>query len=226
MRSTAFLTAAALSAALSGTAAAQTSTAPTVAGETRSGWVASGFAGANFGTTTDNSGEVDDVVDLDTDASIDFGGQVAYLWKGVFGGEVLANFAPSVGSAGVVFSDKPNIYSYMANAIGAYPLGAEGKYQPYVSGGFGAIQVLADVFNVIGDPLSGTINSNDTKFGGNIGAGIMAFAGHLGIRGDIRYFKATTDELPIEPDDSDAAARSALSGLGFWRGNVGMAFRW
>src|SRR6516162_10228121 len=40
-------------------------------------WIATGFLGSNFGARADES-------------SVQFGGQLAYLYRGVFGGEVLA----------------------------------------------------------------------------------------------------------------------------------------
>jgi hypothetical protein len=209
--------------AMSSTALAQPAAVP-MPSEDQRNWLVSGFAGANFDTTIDRPADID-VVDIDSTSSLEFGWQVGYLWRGVVGAEALVAFAPSMGAAGVVFSDKPNVYSYMANAIGSVPLG-NGRYQPYVSGGFGAIQVLADVFNTIGNPLNGATSSNQVKFGGNIGGGVMAFSGRFGIRGDVRYYRAATDDDPVEAISADTIAQTVVSGLSFWRGNIGMVIRW
>ena len=230
MRPTDFVITAALTAALSAPALAQTTTAPTLVGETRSNWIASGFAGTNFGASTDGVVDVDvdnglDLIDND-DSNLDFGGQVAYLWKGLYGAEVIADFAPSMGVGGVLFADNPSVNSYMANAIWALPLGAQGRYQPFLSGGLGAIRVNADIFNLLGDPLSGTISARQTMFGGNIGGGILAFAGHVGIRGDVRFYKAAKEESNPIQNSFDTIGEAAVSGLSFWRGNFGLAFRW
>jgi hypothetical protein len=223
MRPASYMIAAAVAAAMSGTAAAQSvapaaappaqsPTAAVVTGPTRSHWVAAAFAGSNFETTTDN-------VNIDSDASLNFGGQVGYLWRGIVGAEALADFAPSMDLSTAAFGSSPEVFSYMGNAIGAYPLGAGGQVQPYVSGGFGAIQTNLGVLN--------GARSNETTFGSNIGAGLMAFASHLGFRTDVRYYRALSDETtPAEDTTFDALTEAALSGLSYWRANVGLAFRW
>jgi hypothetical protein len=224
MRATAFLIVVGLMAAAAGTAAAQTTT-PITGIAPRGGWIVSGFAGANFDTTIENSADVN-VADIDSNASLSFGGHFAYLWRDRLGWEALIDFAPAMGVAGAVFADKPNVYSYMANAIAALPIGGDAKYELYASGGFGAIHLAADVFNTFGNPLHGATSSNDIRLGGNVGGGLMAFAGRIGLRADVRFYKATSAEGPLEPTTSDTVTEAALSGLGFWRGNIGMAIRW
>jgi hypothetical protein len=226
MRSATYMIAAALTAAMSGTAAAQSAappppppvqspTAAVVTGPTRSHWVAAAFAGSNFATTTDN-------LDIDSDASVNFGGQIGYLWRGIVGAEALADFAPSMDLATAAFASSPDVFSYMANAIGAYPLGAGGQIQPYLSGGFGAIQTNLGVLN--GADIDA--RSNETTFGGNIGAGMMAFGAHVGFRTDVRYYRAMSDDTPLEDTAADTLTETVLSGLSYWRANVGLAFRW
>src|SRR5215510_13517374 len=87
-------------------------------------WVASGFVGSNFGAGADS-------------ASVDFGGQLAFLWRGAIGGEVLADFAPRFRINNTLLADNPNVNSYMVNVIGAVPIGSEARVQPYASGGLG-----------------------------------------------------------------------------------------
>jgi hypothetical protein len=223
---------------LSGTALAQTPTptpvAPAIApaddaGLTRSHWLASGFVGGNFGATNN------DLVTVDRSRSFDWGGQVGYLWRGVVGGEFLANFTPSFGfdTIGVIHNDNPHVNSYMANAIGVLPLGAKGQFQPYVSGGLGGIQMRfangivgsGIVVNgvVVADVTSSSISQ--TGGGSNIGGGIMAFAGKVGFRGDARYYHANT----FTADATNLANRvtqTLLSDLNFWRADIGVAFQW
>src|SRR6188768_3315665 len=100
MRTRDYFLAAVVVTAISGTAMAQATPpppapAPSLAptndlGLTRSHWLVSGSAGSNFGSTSSD-------ISLDRRASWDFGGQTAYLWRGVIGGELLANFTPSFG---------------------------------------------------------------------------------------------------------------------------------
>jgi hypothetical protein len=127
-----------------------------------------------------------------------------------------------------LLANNPNVNAYMVNAIGSIPIGEDGKFQPYVSGGFGGVQLRSDVLNVAGLPSSGTVTANQTKFGGDIGAGVMAFAGNVGVRADVRYFRAfTSDDLSTNPNTpADLFAEQLLSGLDFWRANVGVAVRW
>ena len=238
MRPTVLVIAAAVTAALSGTAAAQTaqSTASptptvqtpalapaTVAGPTQSHWIAAGFVGTSFDKSNDITGFGDD-----SDHDFNFGGQVGYLWRGMVGGEFLADFAPSINDdLGITQDGDLWVNTYMANAMGAYPLGADGQFQPYASGGIGRIAVAADVFNDIAEPLSGTDHFTDGRFGYNFGGGLMAFATHVGVRADVRWYKSTTNNnVDTTEPLTDQLAQSLLSGLQFWRANVGVAFRW
>src|SRR5262249_12617785 len=81
-------------------------------------WVASAFVGTNFGTGFHNN-----LLDITTEGasntSINFGGQVAYLWGGHVGVEGLAEFAPSFEINDVLLENKPMINTYMANGIAA-----------------------------------------------------------------------------------------------------------
>ena len=237
MRPTDFLMAAALTAVMSAPALAQTTTG--------GNWFAAGFVGANFATSRDTLAQDEDLglgifdpdLDLPGGASVDFGGSVGYMGEGDFGLEFLTAYAPNVGDPGVLFVDDQSVSSYMGNVIWAVPFGNEGKYRPFLSGGFGMIRVNADAFTVIGDPNSPDVSVSHNMFGGNIGGGIMAFAGNIGFRGDIRYYKASGDDNLLELSDTstgdslgtrygDVVGAAAFSGLSFWRGNVGVAFRW
>src|SRR5262245_49616025 len=91
-------------------------------------WTASGSVGSNFGARADES-------------SVQFGGQLAYLYRGVIGGEALADFAPHFRIDNPLLTSNPMVNAYMANAIAAVPLGSEARVQPYVSGGLGGIQL-------------------------------------------------------------------------------------
>jgi opacity protein-like surface antigen len=204
-------------------------TAPDSAGLTEGHWTASGFIGSSFGNMADEAFG-------DNTGGIDFGGQVAYIWRGMFGPELLVNFAPDVSFdrdvklSNVNLFDNPRINSYMANAIAALPLGFEGRIQPYVSGGYGAVQMKTNVLEEV-ELVDGTLDTSTTshsnfKLGSNIGGGIMAFAGKIGIRADLRYFH--TSNPPPDPADPPAEQLSdaLVSGLNFWRANAGIAFVW
>ena len=114
MKLTGFVITAAVFAGLSGPAFAQagsgqqTATNPPVnqpvantSSDDHRNWMVSGFIGTNFGgsRTTDRVDLLDiENFDSSNSTSFNFGAQVAYLGRGVIGGEFLADFSPGDGS--------------------------------------------------------------------------------------------------------------------------------
>ncbi len=170
-------------------------------------WIASGFVGSNFGASADS-------------ASVDFGGQVGYLWQGIAGAELLGDFGPKFKVNNALLADNPTVNAYMVNGVGALPLGADRQIQPYVSAGVGGIQLRSDVLGI-----SATTSANAVRAGADVGFGVMGYAGNVGVRGDVRYFRAFTNDN-IDLAAGDALAQTVLSGLNFWRANIGVAVRW
>ena len=235
MRMSAYVFAAVLTAALPHAAAAQTtatSAAPAsvppgtdgkLFGTTLSHWTAAGFVGTNSGSF----GKVT------SDPNVTFGTQLAWLWKGVLGAEGIADFAPSLktlNNAG--FFENPRSNAFMGNVIAALPLGGSGQLQPYVSGGVGYLTVHAEVLNAFlprpsGTPIpTGTTTGDASRFGNNIGGGFMAFHGLIGFRADVRYYKANTDSALRATTPAGQYTETLLTGLNYWRTNVGVALRW
>jgi hypothetical protein len=106
------------------------------------------------------------------------------------------------------------INNYMANLIAAVPIGAEAQWQPFVSGGVGALTLRT------GDEIEAALGIGDaeeTELGGNVGFGLMGFAGDWGFRGDVRYFSQMG-----EPETDTVL----LDDVDFWRTSVGLGFRW
>jgi hypothetical protein len=190
---------------------------PVRIGAALSHWLVSGFVGSNFGKSTQ-------------DPNIAFGGQAGYLWKGIIGGEAIADFAPSFKLTNPALSENPRANSYMANAVFAMPLGAEGQIQPYVSGGLGWIQLTTRVFNaalphVAGTPLTGTSDGNEMHGGTNFGGGLMGFGGTVGFRADVRYYKAGKIQTLQSTTPAGQYTETLLSSLDFWRANIGVVLR-
>jgi hypothetical protein len=183
-------------------------------------WVASGFIGTSFDTSTNLVSE-DDVTN-----SLAFGGQIAYMWRNKVGGEFLASFAPSVGIANAFLADTPHVNTYMGNVIGSLPFGRNRQFRPYISAGLGAIAMRTTVF-ASGKGID-TISANDSRFGSNIGGGLMVFGGRVGVRADMRHYSATTsnDAVLFKGESPSDLPSALLSGLSFWRTDVGVAFRW
>jgi len=209
-------------------------------GTTASHWIASGFVGSNFnnnsssllGASTTNSNSTV------SGNSVDFGGNVGYLWHNIAGAEFLAGFTPnfemqnSLAPAGAT----PWVNTYMVNAVGAAPLGSGGMFQPFISGGVGAITMrgLNNSSNITNTGSVSTSASNlgnnlfnpdESRAGGDIGGGLMAFMGGWGVRGDVRYFRAFESDNAVT-STVNSGSTDILPGLNFWRANIGVAFRW
>jgi opacity protein-like surface antigen len=216
---------------------------PPLVEERHQGWIASALFGTNFQANTDIADL--DVLDIDGDAqgaaSFAFSGQVGYLWQYV-GLEGLFDFTPSIDVTRQEI-DEPSVSSYMANLITAIPFGPNRRFQPYLSGGIGAIRMSADVENIlVSEILQEAVEFNNvsqSKFGWNLGVGASAFGGPVGFRADVRYFRAASSDTLVEDvleDDlgdveldqarAERLTRQLLSGLGYWRMNAGIAFRW
>lgn len=180
---------------------------------TDSHWLLSGSVGSDFGSDAD-------------EASVNFGANLGYLWRGVIGGEFAASFSPDFqlepGRSALLGGANPMINSYMANVIGALPLGPDGQYRPYVSGGVGGLTLASDV---LGE--ADAFEVDDAKFGGNVGVGFLGFAESWGFRGDVRYYRGFQRDEGADPIESpeEAIGSQVLSELGFWRANIGVALR-
>jgi hypothetical protein len=212
--------------ALPAMAAAQTSAPPSpYPYPIESHWLASGQLGSDFNNDADDPG-------------VNFAGTFGWLWRGVAGGEFQSNFSPdfNLNPAFIppFLAEEPAINSYMLNVIAAAPLMANGQFQPYASGGPGW-------FTLRGTPTVGDsdVNFDKTDMGWNAGFGLMGFLGQLGVRADLRYFKVNGDEFTgVDPtalrsnwgnvvDDKEGLVNTnVISGMSFWRGNVGVALRW
>ena len=215
-----------LVAGVSGTAVAQPGTQNT-GPETRDHWFASAYLGSNFGGPSATLPNIVNLnsndVDTGSSASINFGGEVGYAWGGAIGAEFMVNHAPNFEIGNVLLVRRPSVTSYMFNGLAAIPIrGGYTRFRPFVSGGIGSVQLRSTIFVL--DPQSAapidTTESNGSRFGWDLGGGVMGFNGAWGLRGDVRYFKATSQDNPVE------FFQQELSGLSFWNANFGVAFRW
>jgi hypothetical protein len=188
-------------------------------------WLLSGSLGSDFESEAEDPG-------------VNFAATGGWLYHGVIGGEFQANFSPDFQLDSALstpfLAEEPAINSYMLNVIAALPMMAGGQFQPYASGGPGW-------FTISGDPTIGDadIDMDHTDTGWNAGFGVMGFLGQMGIRGDLRYFTVSGDEFAgvdgsvlrarhgeVVDDQEQLINSDLLSGISFWRGNVGVALRW
>jgi hypothetical protein len=102
------------------------------------------------------------------------------------------------------------ITSVTVNVIGMWQLSV---VRPFVTAGGGLLRVRAAL------PDAGLVTSR-TDWAFDAGGGVLYMIDELvGLRGDVRYFRSLQDN---EPDDEFDIA---LSDFRFWRGTVGLTFR-
>ena len=94
------------------------------------------------------------------------------------------------------------------------PVGGHGaQIRPYGVGGVGLIRTKIEDVGGFFDVAS----KND--FGFDVGGAVMGFfSQNVGIRGDARYFRSFQGS-------SDNVAGLGLSNFHFWRGSVGVSFK-
>jgi outer membrane protein with beta-barrel domain len=236
MRAATCLLAIAIAAGVPATAMAQSTTttapAPTYSGQSTGQWFASGFVGSNFSASLDTNLENTNLDNNSSNSSLEFGGNVGYTWNRVFGVEFLADFTPTFGVSRILNADEvnrliddPRVNTYMFNAIAAVPISA-GRFQPFISGGIGGVSVVADVLDNVLLRDGSTTRSSLSRMGTNLGGGVYTFAGNIGFRADVRHYHSSADDNRTATIVADQLTENLVSGLSFWRANVGLAFRW
>jgi len=177
-------------------------------------WLFTPFVGATFGGSA-NIGGVGEDLDDEFERKLNYGATLAWMGGGAIGFELDFGYSPnffevSPDDNDFDLSGDGNVTTLMANLVVGAPLGA---VRPYASGGVGLVKTrVTDL-----DQFVGEIDSTD--FGINVGGGIMGFFNdNVGIRGDIRFFRSLRDAdingLDIE-----------LGGFKFWRGTLGVTFK-
>ena len=181
-------------------------------------WLFTPFIGMNWGSSVTFNDVIGDRED-EFEKRVNFGASLAWMGAGIAGFELDFGYAPNFfesteGEGDFDYGDN-NLTTVMANLVLGAPIGGQSGagIRPYASGGVGIIRSrigdAEDLFD---------ITSNDWGF--NVGAGITGFfADNVGIRGDVRYFRSLQDN---EPDDE---LDVTLGDLRFWRGSVGITFR-
>ena len=181
-------------------------------------WLFTPFIGMNWGGNagfTDLAGDFED----EFEQKMNFGASLSWMGAGALGFEVDFGFSPNffentAGDNDFAFGDS-NVTTLMANLKIGAPFGGQhgGGIRPDASGGLGLIKSRID------DP-DDIFQLNSTDWGLNVGGGVAGFfSDNLGIQGDVRYFRSLQDN---EPDDEFDLALGSFS---FWRGTVGVVFR-
>jgi len=181
-------------------------------------WLFTPFIGMNWGANagfTDLAGDFED----NFQQKMNFGASLSWMGAGALGFEVDFGFSPNffqntTGDTDFAFGDS-NVTTLMANLKVGVPFGGQhgGGLRPYASGGVGLIKSRID------DP-DDIFQLNSTDFGLNVGGGVAGFfSDNLGLQGDVRYFRSLQDNSPTDQFDL------ALGSFSFWRGTVGVVFR-
>ena len=145
--------------------------------------------------------------------ALTYGGTLTFMGGGVFGFEIDAALSPDMLSDDSDIDldlGSNSVGTVMANLIIGAPLG---KIRPYASGGAGLLRIniedAGDLFDV-----------DRNTWGVNVGAGLMGyFTEHVGIKADVRYFRRIRDEDTSSNIDLD------LGRFNYWRGTLGLSFR-
>src|SRR5215203_197489 len=181
-------------------------------------WLFTPFVGINFGGSA-RFNETGVRFDDEFKKKIDYGASLAWMGAGWLGFEFDFGYSPNffeetTDDINFGYSDS-NVTTLMGNVILGVPIGCTHGFgfRPYASGGIGLIRSSIDDVDDFFD-----VSSNE--LGVNVGGGAhLFFTDKIGIRGDIRYFRALQDDSP--DDDLDFS----LGSFNFWRSTFGVSFR-
>lgn len=156
-----------------------------------------------------------------------YGASIGYMGAGKFGWE--AEFARTPGVFDLENPDlglNLNIFdtdliddsatSLMFNAIVGAPFGGAASsngFRPYLAGGLGWFRTSVESDELL-------FEEESDKFGFSVGGGALGYWGNVGIRGDVRYYQTLSEE------NFDNVLNVDLGDYDYWRGTVGVTFRW
>jgi opacity protein-like surface antigen len=183
-------------------------------------WLFTPFVGTAFNSAADFDDGFEDSTEFERQFT--YGASLGYMGAGIVGFEIDFGYSPnffetftSADEGDFQFADDSNVTTVMANVIVGAPIGGQTGpgIRPYGVAGVGLLRThLADADDFF------DVSSND--FGFNIGAGVIGFfTDNVGIRGDVRYFRA------FAGDDDDDVFDFAVTDFDFWRATVGVTFR-
>lgn len=184
-------------------------------------WLFTPFVGTTFNAAANFNDAFEGGDDFEKQFT--YGASLGWMGAGIIGFEFDFGYSPNFFETAVTddddfeFVDDSNVTTLMANVLVGAPIGGQSGFgiRPFGVAGVGLIRTrLEDA-----DDFFDEVDSND--FGFNVGAGLnIFFADNIGIRGDIRYFRAFGD------DEDEDAFDFRLSEFDFWRATVGVTFRW
>jgi opacity protein-like surface antigen len=175
-------------------------------------WLFTPFIGSTFGGSAQVGGGLPTSKN-EFERKLNWGASLS--GGGVVGFELDFSYSPnffgvSDSDSGINFLGDGNVTTLTGNLrVGV----SAGPVRPYAVGGVGLIRSKVD------DPEQFFSNPSTSDFGMDVGGGLDAFfSDHVGIRGDLRYFRS------FQKDESSAVDLS-LGSFHFWRGIVGLTFK-
>jgi len=184
-------------------------------------WVLTPFVGWNFSGSADVRNSTTNE-NFNFEQKVDYGVSLTGMGAGVIGFEVDFGYSPNFFETNTGSDEQfdlasnSNVTTLTANAILGIPIGGQqgGSVRPYVVGGVGLIR------SNVGDVGDFFDAQSKNDFGFDVGGGVMGFFNsNVGIRGDVRYFRS------FRGADAESLTGLALGNLNFWRGSVGVSFK-
>jgi opacity protein-like surface antigen len=163
------------------------------------------FIGGNFGgdsgTTLDQS--------ISNTSRLAYGARLGAMAHGIVGADIDFGYTPHFYGQGSTF-DSSGVLTVMGNLVVGLPAG---PVRPYVTGGVGIIRRSIDFSS-----LENVASISDTKFAYDVGGGLnILFSKHIGINGDLRYFRNFASGMSFKDLVNDT--------FGLWRGSVGLVLQ-
>ncbi len=191
-----------------------------VASPASADWLLTPYVGVTFGGSANfgNVGSIDD----NFERKVAYGVNAAWMGAGVIGFEIdfgtTPNFYANTFGTGDFDWGDSNVTTLMANLVVGAPIGGQSGFgfRPYGSAGIGLLRSNVSSLGLFDDLSTNELGVN---FGG--GAHVF-FSDNLGLRGDVRYFRGI--ESGDDDDFLDLIDLRARD-LNFWRGTLGVTFR-
>ena len=117
-----------------------------------------------------------------------------------------------VGPAGEPCTDlNTDAIGFVGNVVAAIRITGAKNWRPFATAGLGVIR------SWVTDPSNTVVDTNQNNFALNFGGGVMySLSNHVGLRGDVRYFRTLVDE--------DAGEGFYFKDYGFLRATFGVTF--
>jgi opacity protein-like surface antigen len=123
-------------------------------------------------------------------------------------------YYPRVLDNDVAGLEKNRVVTVTANTLISVPLP---RVRPYATLGVGFLRLDA---RTLPNSFLPTTDFSQTKLAWSVGGGVAGFfTGHLGLRGDVRYFRAVSFDADAFQNDTGVV----LDQFDFWRAAIGLA---